>query len=168
MDHSSGEWITPHCLSEWNKLDPEIRLAPSVAAFKKNLLSKIRSMPKFVFRIHDSTGLSYLTELRVGLSKLNFYKFKHNFRDTISLMYPSNDGIEDAERFLLLCLSFEESRRDLLADVSSLLQPLGYAYLSNDALFQTLLYGDKDFPDDLNKNILLLTLRFIHRTGRFD
>ena len=27
----------PHCLSEWNKLDPEIRLAPSVAVFKKNL-----------------------------------------------------------------------------------------------------------------------------------
>ena len=31
----------PHCLSEWNKLDPEIRLAPSVAVFKKKLLSII-------------------------------------------------------------------------------------------------------------------------------
>ena len=28
--------------------------------------------------------------------------------------------------------------------------------LSNDALLQILLFGDKDFPDDLNKNILLL------------
>ena len=125
-------------------------------------------MPKSVFRIHDPTGLSYLTQLRVGLSKVNFHKFKHNFRDTINPMCPSNDGIEDTEHFLLLCPSFEESRRDLLADVSSLLQPLGYANLSNDALLQILLYGDKDFPDDLNKNILLLTLRFIHRTGRFD
>ena len=158
----------PHCLSEWNKLDPEIRLAPSVAAFKKKLLSKIRPVPKSVFRIHDPTGLSYLTQLRVGLSKLNFHKFKHNFRDTINPMCPSNDGIEDTEHFLLLCPSFEESRRDLLADVSFLLQPFGYTNLSNDALLQILLYGDKDFPDDLNKNILLLTLRFIHRTGRFD
>ena len=83
-------------------------------------------------------------------------------------MCPSNDGIEDTEHFLLLCPSFEESRRDLLADVSFLLQPFGYTNLSNDALLQILLYGDKDFPDDLNKNILLLTLRFIHRTGRFD
>ena len=131
-------------------------------------LAKIRPMPKCVFRIHDPTGLSYLTQLRVGLSKLNFHKFKHNFRDTMNQMCPSNDGIEDTEHFSLLCPSFEESRRGLLADVSSLLQPLEYANLSNDALLQILLYGDKDFPDDLNKNILLLTLRFIHRTGRFD
>ena len=71
-------------------------------------------------------------------------------------------------KYLLLCPSFQESRRDLLADVSFLLQPLGFANLSNDALLQILLYGDKDFPDDLDKNILLLTLRFIPRTGRFD
>ena len=31
----------PNCISEWNKLDPEIRLAPSVAVFKTKLLSKI-------------------------------------------------------------------------------------------------------------------------------
>ena len=124
-------------------------------------------MPKSVFRIHDPTGLSYLTQLRVGLSKLNFHKFKHNFRDTVNPMCPSNDGIEDTEHFSLLCPSFKESRGDL-ADVPSSLQPFGYANLSNDALLQILLYGDKDFPGDLNKNILLLTLRFIRRTGRFD
>ena len=83
-------------------------------------------------------------------------------------MCPSNDGIEDTEHFLLLCPAFQESRRDLLADVSFLLQPLGFANLSNDALLLILLYGDKYFPYDLNKNILLLTLRLIHRTGRFD
>ena len=32
----------PNCISEWSKLDPEIRLAPSVAVFKKKLLSIIR------------------------------------------------------------------------------------------------------------------------------
>ena len=32
----------PNCLSEWNKLAPELRLAPSVAVFKKTLLSIIR------------------------------------------------------------------------------------------------------------------------------
>ena len=29
------------CISEWNTLDPEIRTAPSVAAFKHKLFSKI-------------------------------------------------------------------------------------------------------------------------------
>ena len=38
----------PHCLSEWNKLDPGMRLAPSVAAFEKTLLSKIRPVLKSV------------------------------------------------------------------------------------------------------------------------
>ena len=50
-----------------------------------------------------------------------------------------------------------------------LLQQLGYTNLSNDTLpTPDLLYGDKDFPDNLNKNMLLLTLHFIHRTGLFD
>ena len=40
--------------------------------------------------------------------------------------------------------------------------------LSNKFLMQILLYGDKDFPDSLNKDIILLTLRFIHETGHFD
>ena len=33
---------------------------------------------------------------------------------------------------------------------------------------QILLYGNKDFPVNLNKDILPLTLHFIHETGRFD
>ena len=83
-------------------------------------------------------------------------------------MCPTNDGIEDTEHFLLLCPSFEVPRRDLLTGVSALLRPLGHTNLPNDFLMQILLYGDKDFPDGINKDILLLTLRFIHQTGRFD
>ena len=104
----------------------------------------------------------------MGLSKLNFHKFKHNFRDTINPMCPTNDGIEDTEHFLLLCPSFHVPRRDLLAGVSALLRPLGRTNPSNEFLMQILLYGDKDFPVNLNKDILLLMLRFIHETGRFD
>ena len=93
----------PNCLAEWNELDPEIRLAPSVAIFKKRLISMIRPPAKSVFGIHDPIGLSYLTQLRVGLSKLCFHKFKHNFKDSINPMCPTNDGIETTEHFLLLC-----------------------------------------------------------------
>ena len=105
----------PNCLSAWKKLEPDLRLAPSVAIFKKKLLSKICTPPpaKSVFGIHDPKGLSYLNQLRVGLSKLNFQKFKHNFRDTINQMCPTNDGIEDTEHCLLLCPSFDAQRRDL-------------------------------------------------------
>ena len=33
----------PYCLSEWNKLEPELRIAPSLYVFKKKFLSTIRS-----------------------------------------------------------------------------------------------------------------------------
>ena len=158
----------PNCLSEWNELCPEIRTAPSVAIFKKKLLSKIRPPAKSVFGIHDPIGLSYLTQLRVGLSKSNLHKFKHNFRDTINPMCPSNDGIESTEHFLLLCPSFEVQRRNLLAGVFALLRPFGYIDLSNEVLTQLLLFGDKGLPNDVNRNILELTLLYIHTTGRLN
>ena len=158
----------PNCLAEWNELDSEIRLAPSVGIFKKKLISIIRPPAKSVFGIHDPIGLSYLTQLRVGLSKLCFHKFKHNFRDSINPMCPSNDGIETTEHFLLLCPSFGVERRNLLARVFELLRPYGYIDFSNEVLTQLLLYGDKNLPNNLNRNILELTLQYIHATGRFN
>ena len=92
----------PDCISEWNTLHPEIRNAPSVAAFKHKLLLKIRSPVSSIFGSHDPIGVSYLSQIRVGLSKLNLHKFKHNFKDTINPLCPTNDGVEDTEHFFLL------------------------------------------------------------------
>ena len=134
-----------HCLCEWNDIEPELRLAPSVAVFKKKILSIIRPPANPVFGIHDPIGLSFLTQLRVGLSKLNCHKFKHNFRDAVNPMCPSNDGIEVAEHFLLLCPCFDAQRRDLLAGVYDVLRPFGHSNLSNEVLTKLLLYGDEKF-----------------------
>ena len=159
----------PNCISEWNKLDPKIRLAPSADVFKKKFLSIIRPPAKSVFGIHDPIGLSHLSQIRVGLSKLNFHKFKHNFRDTVNLMCPTNDGIEDTEHFLLLCPSFHSQRRNLLAGITDLMRPfVEIINISSDLLIRLLLYGDQYLPKDLNKNILELAIRFIHETGRFN
>ena len=113
----------PHCLSQWDELDPESRLAPSLAVFKEKLLSIIRPPGRSIFDINDPTGLSYLTQPRVGLSKLNFHKFKHSFRDTTNPMCPTNDGIEDTEHFSVLCPSLAVPRRDLLTGVFALPRP---------------------------------------------
>ena len=42
----------PNCIFEWNKLDPEIRLAPSVAVFKAKLSSKF-APPCKVYLLHS-------------------------------------------------------------------------------------------------------------------
>ena len=109
----------PSCLSEWNNLDPEIRSSPSLIIFKTKLNKIIRSIPKQVFGIHDPTGLAALTQLRVGLSVLNFHKFRHNFSDTLNPMCPINDGIEDTEHFLLHCHSYNLQRNNLLNHVQA-------------------------------------------------
>ena len=70
----------PDCLPEWNTLDPEIRLSLSLNIFKTKLAKLNRPTPKLVYGIHDPKGLAILTQLRVGLRKLNYYKYRHNFQ----------------------------------------------------------------------------------------
>ena len=82
-------------------------------------------------------------------------------------MCPTNDGIEDTEHFLLLCLSFDIQRQGLLAGVSELLRPyVQIDTLPNNVLVQYLLYGNKELSSDVNKIIVEHTLNFIHKTGR--
>ena len=165
--------LYPNCLSEWNKLELRLRPVPSIAVLKKKLLSIIcpPPPPKYVYEVHDPKGLSHLTQLRVGLSKLTCHKFKHDFRDTINPMCPKNDAmvLRIRDTFLTLCPSFDVQRQDLLAGIIKLSRPLlQITNLSNDALLQLLLYGDQDLSYDLNKNALELSLQFTHETGSFD
>ena len=53
--------FSPYCLSEWNKLEPELRLAPSVTVFKKKLQSIIHPPAKYIFGICNPIGVSLLT-----------------------------------------------------------------------------------------------------------
>ena len=76
--------------------------SPSLSNFETKLLQLIRPPPKPVYSIHDPKGLAILTQLRVGLSKLNSHKLRHNFRQTINPLCPSNDDIEDTEHYLVL------------------------------------------------------------------
>ena len=158
----------PNCLSEWEKLDPEIRLSSSVNVFKKKLLSIIRPPPKLVYRIHDPKGLSILTQLLVGLSKLNFHKFKYNFRDTLNPLCPTNDGVEDTEHYFLLCHTYAAARLDLLNSVNAILLLHGMINLSNEELLKIILYGHEQLPFDSNAKILTATLEYIQASKRFE
>ena len=153
---------------EWNKLDHSIKESPTLASFKAKLLVLIRPTAKSVYGIHDPVGLSYLTQLRVSLSKLNLHKFKHNFRDALDAMCLSNDGVENEEHFLLLCPSFDTQRRCLLDRALPLIRPLGFINPSNELLTHILFYGCEDFPAVTNRELLQGIISFIRETGRFD
>ena len=158
--------LYPSYLMEWNKLDHPLMASPTLASFKAKLLVLIRPTAKSVYGIHDPVGLSYLTQIRVSLSKLNFHKFKHNFRDALDAMCPSNDGVENEEHFLLLCPSFDTQGRSPLDRALPLIRPLGFTNPSNEP--HILLYACKNLPADTNRELLQGTISFIRETGRFD
>ena len=135
--------------------------------FKKQLIGIIRPPAKLVYGIHDPKRLSVLTQLRTGLSKLNFHKFKHNFRVTLNPLCLINYGIEDTEHFLLLCRADDIHRRDLL-DSDVILRPHGLSNPSNKELLQILLYGHEKLPFNSNKNILEATSKYIQASERFE
>ena len=121
---------------------------------------------KPVYSIHDPRGPAILTQLRVGLSMLNLHKFRHNFRDTLNPMCPSNDGVEDTEHFLLHCHSYDGYRTDLLDSVNSTLQPYDLPNLSNALMLKLILYGDERLSVDSNSEIFKATLRYIYAESR--
>ena len=157
----------PNCLSEWEKLDPESRESCSVNVFKKHLLGLIRPPSKSVYGSHDPKLVSVLMQLRVGLSELNYHKFKYNFRDTSNPLCLINDGIEDTEHFLLLCSAYDIHRHDLLDSVNTIVRPHGLSNTPNKELLQILLYGHETLPSDSNTNILDATFKYSQASERF-
>ena len=172
--------VTELCHSYLCRIEESFESAQKVSTLENFLIhSTIISIKKmlreenvFTFpQLRKSLGpkrpiLFNSTESRSQQAKLS--QIQAQFRDTTNPMCATNDGIEDTEHFLLLCPCFDVHRRDLLAGIFALLRPLEYVDLANECLLQLLLYGNKDFPDSVNRHILELTLNFIHNNGRFD
>ena len=74
----------PATIMEWNKLDVKLRKFDSLPYFRNALLNVGRPTAKPVYKIHNPIGLKLLTRLRLGLSRLNEHKFKHNLQDCIN------------------------------------------------------------------------------------
>ena len=73
----------PSTVTEWNKLNNNIRNSESVSAFKKQILKFIRPSPNSTFNVHNPHGIKLLIRLRVGLSHLREHKFRRNFQDSL-------------------------------------------------------------------------------------
>ena len=71
----------PSTITEWNKLDRDIRNSDSLNVFKLPLLKFVRPVANSVFEINNPYDLKLLTRLRLGLSHLRYRKFRHNFQD---------------------------------------------------------------------------------------
>ena len=63
-------------ITEWNKLDCDIRNSDSLNIFKLSLLKFVRPVANSVFDINNPYGLKLLIRLRLGLSHLRYHKFR--------------------------------------------------------------------------------------------
>ena len=74
----------PFTITEWNKLDHDIRNSDSLNIFKLSLLRFVRPVVNSVFDMNNPYSLKLLTRLRLGLSHLRYHKFRHYFEDCIT------------------------------------------------------------------------------------
>ena len=156
----------PNCQSEWENVDLEIRTALSLAFFRAKISRIICTTPKQVYGVHNPKRLATLTQLRVGLSELNYHKFRHNFNTTINPLCPINDGVEDTEHFMLHFHSYQLQRNSLHSRVQSVLFSCDLSSPSTVELVSILLYGDERLNFESNKIIIKATLDFIESSKK--
>ena len=76
----------PPTIIGWSKLDRDIHKSDSLNVLQLSLLKFVRPVVNSVFELNNPYGLKLLTRLRLGLSHLRYYKFRHNFQDCINLI----------------------------------------------------------------------------------
>ena len=74
----------PSAITEWNKLDLNIRNSEILNVFKKKLPNFIRPCGNSILDIHNPLGIKLLTRLRLDPSHLHEHKLKHCFQDNLN------------------------------------------------------------------------------------
>ena len=134
---------------------------------KSHFLGKIKPKKKEIYDVIDKNGLRQLTQLRLDLNPLNYYKFKHDFRDTHDPMCNCFNDVENTEHFLLSCHDFTQIRNTLMSNVSQKLNVDILSFTPNK-IINTLLYGNNKYKKDVNTYILNQTINYINKSKRFE
>ena len=142
-------------ITNWNKLDRDIRNSDSLSDFKLPLLKFVRPVANDVFEINNPNDL----KLRLGLSLLRYHKSRHNFQDCISLLYVCGLQIETTTHFLLHYPLFQSARQSLLINIKKIDESILKKH--DELITKTLLYGYGKFDLSCNKSIISGTIEFI-------
>ena len=156
----------PYVVREWNRLSTEIRNSTSCQEFRKSLLSFIKATCSSLFSIHDPVSVNLLVRLRLVLSHLREYKFRHNLHGTLNPLCSCSHEPETSSHYLLCCHNFSSVLLSLMNDLH-LIDPT-ISRLNKTALANILLYGDSKKSTSENSKILQSTIKYIIATKRFD
>ena len=114
----------PSRIIEWDKLDWKIKNFESIKTFKKRILLFIRPSPNnSTFNCYNPQGIKLLSQLRLGLSHLREYKFKHKFNPFCSC---GKGEVETSSHYLLHCSNCSVERFALLNTIKK----YGYVHIT--------------------------------------
>lgn len=126
----------------------------------------LRPMPNIIYNIQNPIGIKCLTRLRIGFSHLKKHKFRHNFQDSIDLMYSGSNGIETTIHFFLHFTNFNTQRKTLFDKITTI--DANIFTENKDSIINTLLYGKHYSENSLNIAMLNASVEFILSTVRFN
>jgi hypothetical protein len=155
----------PATLRQWNALDAELRNSRTLSTFKYRMksLSKPNPLTKAYNFCRDPSS-KYLTQLRLGLSKLRAHLFTYNIIPEPSCPFCHYTK-ETTAHFLLECPAFAAQREVLFHDLRDLLPPTITANKSK--CISVLLFGLSTVSLNSNKQILSIVHNYISSTQRF-
>ena len=153
----------PSAITEWNKLDLNIRNSARLNTFKKKLLNFIRPCANSIFDIHNPLGIKLLTRLRRGLSHLHEHKFRHWFQDTLNPLCEYSKDIQSTMHFFLHCTNFLIPRQTLFQKIRN----INDSILSQSETQLTLLYGNQNYHFSINRLIIISTIEYLISTERY-
>ena len=152
-------------ITEWNKLDLDIRNSASLNTFKKKLLNFIRPSVNSILDIHNPLGIKLLTRLRLGHSHLHEHKFRYCFQDTLNPLFECGDDIESTKHVFLHCTNFLITMQTLFQKIRNIDDNI--LSQSESQLTQTLLYGNQSYHSSINRLIIISTIEYLMSTERF-
>ena len=156
----------PATLNDWFNLDLNIRNSESISIFKIRLLSCIGPVQININTIFLTIkGLTFLTRLRLGLSRLNEHRFRHNFHDCLHTLCFCSLEIEDTWHYLLHCHHFSHHCVVLMNSGKSICD--NFDSMPDNVKEDLLLYSDSQFDEKINKVILKAAISYVKNTERF-
>ena len=129
-------------------------------------LKFIRPTGSSTYKIYDPLGIKLSTRLRLGFSHLPEHKFRHNFADLLNSLCSGSLETESTIHLFLRCQNYTTLRRALITELKNINDAI--MSLNENDLLHVILYGNKNFENNMNISILTVTIKFMKDSKWFD
>ena len=103
-------------------------------------------------------GIKLVTRLRLGLSHLREYKFKHSLKNILNPFCNCGTDVESSSHFVLQCPSYINKRCTLMSNLNRINPQISQVFLQ--LLTNTLLFGNSSLVTKRIRIFLTLVLFF--------